>query len=74
MPDSHVLERWQVRVDLRGQETVYFALALELGGELSSGDLGLLVEDLGLPSGCRNLVVVVVHLVSWRFHVDEIGI
>ena len=74
VPDGHVFERWQVRVDLRGQETVYLSFALELRGELSSGYLGLLVEDLGLPSGCGNLVVVVVHLVSWRFHVDEIGI
>ena len=64
MPDSHVFKRWQVRVDLRGQETVYFALALELGGKLRCGDLRSLVEDMGLPSGSGYLVGGVVHLVE----------
>ena len=56
-------------MDLRGQETVYFTLALELRGKLSSGYLGMLVEDLGLPSGSWYLIGVGFHRVSLWYNV-----
>ena len=61
MPNSDILEGWEEDMDLRGQETIYFSLALEFGGKFRRSYLRVLVEDLSLSSGSRYLVGVVHH-------------
>ena len=64
MPNSDILEGWEEDMDLRGQEAIYFSLALEFGSKFRRSYLRVLVEDLSLSSGSRYLVGVIHHRVK----------
>ena len=64
MPNSDILEGWEEDMDPRGQEAIYFSLALEFGSKFRRSYLSVLVEDLSLSSGSRYLVGVIHHRVK----------